>query len=65
MFTSGWVKEVHYNPLSETSTYCFLAAKVSPSMCAGNYEAWVAVMKDLGDTPGGEIVASYCTCTAG
>ena len=66
-FTSGWVKEVHFHPISEQSPVAFLAAKVTPSMRlnAGNYQAWVAVEKDAANKPGGKIITAYCTCTAG
>ena len=66
-FTSGWVKEVHFHPISNTSPVVFLAAKVMPSMrlSAVAYEAWAAIERDTLSTLGGKIVGAYCTCTAG
>ena len=62
LFDSGFLKEVHYNKISEGSGYCFLRANCTHTMSINNtpLRVWVAVCKSSG-----EIFNAYCTCTAG
>lgn len=66
-FSSGWVKEVFYHPISTASQIAILSNRVTPSMRLSMpaYQVWVAVRKTTEEEPGGSIYAAYCTCTAG
>lgn len=61
-FSSNWLFDVHYHPISPQSVYCFMKAKCRPSMRLDDvpHEAWVAVEKSSG-----EIQSAHCTCFAG
>ena len=66
-FECQFVREIFYNPISPKSKYCILRCRVVPSQRTSSkaYAVWVCVTKDFQDSPGGEIHAAYCTCTAG
>ena len=66
-FDCGWVQEIYIHKISEKSDNCVLKAKVTPSQSINNkyYQTWAIVEKDLLLRPGGKILSSYCTCTAG
>ncbi len=66
-YVSGWVREVLYHPVSKASPWCYLYARVCPSMRTRikDYQVWALVKKDDGTKPGGQIFSAYCTCTAG
>ena len=66
-FENGWVKEVHIHGICENSNVCVLKSKVTPSQALNKkaYDTWVAVKKDRPEGIGGEVLASYCSCTAG
>ena len=61
-FTSGFLSDILYHPVSETSEYCFLKCKCQPSQRIRDlpHELWVLIHK-----PTGDIEAAYCTCFAG
>lgn len=65
-FKCEWVKEIYYHNISDTSEYCFLKGRFTPSQNITNqaYYVWATVEKD-GQKPGGKIESAYCTCTAG
>ena len=56
-----------YHPITKESDVCFLWCRVCPSFKVRDkdYQAWALVKKDKVGLPGGGIVNSYCTCTAG
>ena len=66
-FTNKWVKEVFFHPVSETLPYCILKCRCTPSQRVSSkpYHVWVIAEKDSKDKPGGKIISTYCTCTAG
>ena len=55
----------HYT--SDESKFCILKTKCVPSQRASmkQYDVWVVCCKNKGDFIGGEILAGYCSCTAG
>lgn len=61
-FASGWVKEVMFHAISESSDFCFLMTECRPSQNINNipWKVWVAIKKKTG-----EIHSGYCTCFAG
>ncbi|XP_045161885.2 uncharacterized protein LOC123526703 [Mercenaria mercenaria] len=66
-FENKWVKEVFVHEIRENSDKCILKTKVTPSMSINSkaYDVWAVIRKDTQQTPGGEILSAYCTCTAG
>ena len=64
-FACKFVREVLYHPITFTSNLCILKCKVVPShRVKSKRYVWAAVVKE-GKTQGGEIKATYCSCTAG
>ena len=61
-FSSKFVFEIEYHPISDKSEYCFLKSKCSPSQRLSDipHDVWVSVKKQTG-----EINSAYCTCFAG
>ena len=66
-FTDEFVKEVLIHLISESSKYCIMKTKCTPSqrVSAKPYDVWVVVEKDTPIHPGGQILSAYCSCTAG
>jgi len=63
-FACDFVKEILYHPINQKSKYCFLKSKVTPSQRTSStpYNVWAAIERE---SPGGKIISSYCSCTAG
>lgn len=60
-FASGWLKEVFYHPLSDSSNLCLLKASCRPSQNLNiPWEMWICIAKKTGD-----IHSAFCTCFAG
>lgn len=61
-YTSEWLKEVFYHPISTSSPYCFLRARCTPSQSlnAATHSAWVCLQKATG-----HVLSAYCSCTSG
>lgn len=61
-FESGWISNVTYHKISDTSTFCFLKASCTPSQKIKQvaHRAWILVEKATGS-----IKSAYCTCFAG
>ncbi|XP_006824605.2 uncharacterized protein LOC102800946, partial [Saccoglossus kowalevskii] len=61
-FSSQFLFEIFYHPISANSPYCFLKTKCTPSQRISHepHNVWVAINKESG-----EIKSSYCTCVAG
>lgn len=61
-FSSDWLKEVYYHPVSTASKYCLLRASCTPSMRVADQQhtVWSCIEKNTG-----KIMCSYCSCTAG
>lgn len=66
-FKGEFGREILFNSISNKFPVCFLLCRVTPSMCIRNkvHSVWIAVKKDTNKRPGGEVVSSYCSCTAG
>ena len=64
-FSCQFVREIYFYDVD--FQYCFLKYKVIPSHRVSNqpYDVWTLVKKDTPETPGVDIIASYCTCVAG
>ena len=66
-FTDNLVREIFYKDIENTNL-CFLKCRVvhSQSMRSTAYNVWSVITKDVDDeTPGGEVLSAYCSCTAG
>ncbi|KAK3082973.1 hypothetical protein FSP39_010413 [Pinctada imbricata] len=61
-FTSEWLKEMYYHPISSTSPYCFLRARCTPSqrLNAGSHSVWICCEKKSGS-----VKSAFCSCTSG
>ncbi|XP_069105906.1 uncharacterized protein, partial [Argopecten irradians] len=61
-FTSSWMKEVHYHPLSNKSKFCLLRSQCTPSQRVSDTDhgVWTCIEKTSG-----AIMCAYCSCTAG
>ena len=64
-FSCQFVREIYFYDIDDQN--CILSCKVTPSQRISNkpYDVWVIIKKDTNDLPGGDILASYCTCVAG
>ena len=62
LYEREWLKEIHINMINQSSKYCFLKAKCTPSMKINDipHTLWICAMKQSGD-----IHSAYCSCTAG
>ena len=63
-YSNDFVSEVLRNTLDSESPYFKSKCLPSQRVSAKQYDVWVIVEKDR-ESPGGKIVAGYCTCTAG
>ena len=63
-FATCFVKEVHWYKISDSSPYCFMKCKCTPSQrtSATPHNVWALIQKA---NPGGKILQGYCSCTAG
>lgn len=61
-FASEFVFEIYFHHIDDTSKYCFLKSKCTPSQRIRDipHEIWVAIEKETG-----LVHTSYCTCIAG
>ena len=61
-FTSQWLLEIFYHPITTDSKYCYLKAMCSPSqrMSEKAHEVWVALHKETGT-----INSAFCSCFSG
>jgi hypothetical protein len=61
-FSSKWLKEVFYHPISADSALCFLSAQCTPSQHISNvpHNAWICAEKKTG-----AVKTAYCSCFAG
>ena len=66
-FTNKFIEEILFHYVSDESKFCILKTKCVPSQRVSmkQYDVWVICRKNKGDFIGGEILAGYCTCTAG
>ena len=66
-FSCEFVREVYYNDIEDKSPFCLLKCRVVPSQRTSSkpYHVWACLKKDIGENPGGAVMAAYCTCTAG
>jgi hypothetical protein len=60
-FKDGHVQEIELSLINEKSSYCFIKAKVLPSMKTDRvYRTWVSIVKETG-----QIYSADCNCIAG
>ena len=61
-FSSRWLLEIFYHPISEGEEFCFLKTKCKPSQNINDdpHDVWICIEKFTG-----EIQSAYCTCFAG
>ena len=61
-FSSGWLKEIFYHPISDTSKFSFLKAECTPSQKIRNipHKTWVCLHKNTG-----KVQSAHCSCMAG
>ena len=61
-FSSRWLFQINYHPISDQSPYCFMMTKCKPSLNVHDepHDVWVCIKKDTG-----RIHSAYCTCFAG
>ena len=66
-FTDNFIGEIFYKEISDNSKFCLLKPKCVPSQRVSRkqYDVWVVCRKSQRNFLGGEILAAYCTCTAG
>ena len=66
-FTNKFIGEILFHYVSDESQFCILKTKCVPSqrVLMKQYDVWVICRKNIGDFIEGEILAGYCTCTAG
>ena len=66
-FTNKFIEEILFHYVSDESKFCILKTKCVPSQRVSmkQYDVWVICRKNKRDFIGGEILAGYCTCTAG
>ena len=66
-FTDEFIKEISIHSISTISDYCILKTKCTTSqrISARAYDVWAILRKDEGDSPGGEVISAFCSCTAG
>ena len=59
-FADGHVQNINISVISDTSDYCFVKAKVLPSMRKDRvYDTWIAVVKETG-----KVQSADCGCVA-
>ena len=65
-FKCNFVKEIFYHKISDSSKFCILRCRVTPSQSIHSkpYYVWAIIEKD-GVRPGGHIHSAFCTCVAG
>ena len=61
-----FVKEIYFHDISDTCLYCFIRTRIKPSQrtSATLYTAWALLQKDKTAQPGGQVINTYCSCTA-
>ena len=66
-FAGEFVREIFFHAIDDTSPFCFVRCRVAPSQRTSSkpYQVWACLRKDTADNPGGQILSTYCTCTAG
>ena len=66
-FANGFIWEVFINEVSKDSELCILKTRCVPSQRVKNkqHDVWCIIRKSSAKHIGGEIIAGYCTCTAG
>ena len=66
-FSYKFIGEIIFHYISDESKFCILKTKCVPSqrVLMKQYDVWVICLKNKGHFIGWEILAGYCTCTAG
>ncbi|CAB4045439.1 Poly P3, partial [Paramuricea clavata] len=60
-FMDGHVQDIKLSIIDATSNYCFVKAKILPSMRTNRvYETWISVVKETA-----KVLSAVCNCTAG
>lgn len=66
-YANGFMGEIFINLVNDDSQLCILKARCLPSQRVNNkqHDVWCIVKKSSETQIGGDIIAGYCTCTAG
>ena len=66
-FSNKFIGEILFHYISDESKFSILKTKGVPSQRVSmkQYDVWVICCKNKGHFAGGQILAGYCTCTAG
>ena len=60
-FKDGHVQDIKFCDICAASNYCFVKAKILPSMRTDRiYETWVSIVKETA-----KVISADCNCTAG
>ena len=60
-FMDGHVQDIKLSIINATTNYCFVKAKILPSMRTDRvYETWISVVKETA-----KVLSADCNCTAG